>query len=86
MSSCVDPHVRVYYRMYICTTTCFQIYITHAHSVPRMGSASFEAPPGARKRVLERPELLALGVTLERALDFAERKYGSRQAGMQPRT
>jgi len=35
---------------------------------------------GARKRVLERPELLALGVTLERALDFAERKYGSRQA------
>mmetsp|Transcript_3859 Transcript_3859/g.5956 ORF Transcript_3859/g.5956 Transcript_3859/m.5956 type:complete len:226 (-) Transcript_3859:74-751(-) len=32
---------------------------------------------GTRKRVLERPELLTLGVCLQRALGFAERKLGS---------
>mmetsp|Transcript_87266 Transcript_87266/g.264719 ORF Transcript_87266/g.264719 Transcript_87266/m.264719 type:complete len:247 (+) Transcript_87266:2-742(+) len=33
-----------------------------------------------QRRVLERPEILALGVCLERALNFAERKLGSREA------
>lgn len=35
---------------------------------------------GTRKRVLERPELLALGVCLQRALTFAEKKMGSTEA------